>query len=63
MQNDRKRPTSADNVIVMPDIYAERLETLEAENDDIELATTADDPEFGFDPYDTARLYNKNKAT
>ncbi|NIS91396.1 MAG: hypothetical protein GTN98_15235 [Woeseiaceae bacterium] len=59
MRDERNRPRRADNVIVMPDIYADRLQLQEAEIEDIELESCNDDPAFGFDPYDTARLYKK----
>ena len=59
MRNSRNRMTGTDNVIVMPDIYAERLAVQEAEVDAIELVANDDDPSYGFNPYDTARLYKK----
>lgn len=62
MRDERKRLTGTDNVIVMPDIYADRIIAQEAEIEAIELETSNDDPDFGFDPYDTARLYKKKES-
>jgi len=59
MSTDAKKPSGANNVVLMPDIYAEDVAV---EEDAIEVvAVTEPDEETseGFNPYDTARLYKK----
>ncbi len=59
MSTDAKKKPGADNVILMPDIYAEDLTADEATVETITLATPEEDISEGFNPYDTARLYKK----
>jgi hypothetical protein len=59
MSTDAKKPTSRDNVIPMPDIYAEEFAVDESFLEDIEIESKASDKESGFNPYDTAVLYRK----
>lgn len=62
MRDKRNRLTGTDNVIVMPDIYRDQTVAREAEIETVELETSNDDLDYGFDPYDTARLYKKKES-
>ena len=59
MSTDAKKKPGADNVVFMPDIYAEEFTLDEATVEVIALATPNEDISEGFNPYDTARLYKK----
>ena len=59
MSTDAKKESDADNVVVMPDIYAEDATDDEATEEVVTLATPKEDVSEGFNPYDTARLYKK----
>lgn len=59
MSMDAKNKSGADNLVLMPDIYAEDVTEDEATVEVIALATPNEDVSEGFNPYDTARLYKK----
>lgn len=59
MSMDAKKKSGADNLVLMPDIYAEDVTEDEATVEVIALATPNEDVSEGFNPYDTARLYKK----
>jgi hypothetical protein len=59
MSTDAKEKNGADNVVLMPDIYAEDVTVDEAPVEATTLATPNKDTSEGFNPYDTARLYKK----
>jgi hypothetical protein len=59
MSTDAKEKNGADNVVLMPDIYAEDVTVDEAPVEVTTLATPNEDTSEGFNPYDTARLYKK----
>jgi hypothetical protein len=59
MSTDAKKKAGADNVVFMPDIYADDFTLDEATVEVITLATPNEDISEGFNPYDTARLYKK----
>jgi len=59
MSTDAKKKSGADNLVLMPDIYAEDVTEDEATAEVIALATPNEDISEGFNPYDTARLYKK----
>ena len=48
-----------DNVIIMPDIYAEDLAIVDVAANEVEMPDLDPDESAGFDPYDTARLYKE----
>ena len=59
MSTDAKKKPDEDNVVLMPDIYAEDVTVDEATVEVTTLATPNEDTSEGFNPYDTARLYKK----
>jgi len=59
MSTDAKKKPGADNVVIMPDIYADDFTVDEAIVETTTLATPNEDISEGFNPYDTARLYKK----
>ena len=59
MSTDAKKTQDRDNVVPMPDIYAEEFAVNESFLEDIEIESNASDKESGFNPYDTAVLYRK----
>jgi hypothetical protein len=59
MSTDAKKKSDSDNLVLMPDIYAEDASEDEPTVEVIALATPDEDTSEGFDPYDTARLYKK----
>ena len=62
MRDPRNKPASDDNIIVMPDIYTDEPIVQESGIEPIELVANDDDPSYGFNPYDTARLYKKKDS-
>lgn len=64
MSTDAKKKSDANDVVIMPDIYAEVATDDEATDDEateevVTLSTPNEDVSEGFNPYDTARLYKK----
>ena len=59
MSTDAKKTRDRDNVVPMPDIYAEEFAVDESFLEDIEIESNPSDKESGFNPYDTAVLYRK----
>jgi len=59
MSTDAKKKPDEDNVVFMPDIYAEDATVDEAAVEVITVSTPDEDISEGFNPYDTARLYKK----
>ena len=57
MSTDAKR--NHDNVIIMPDIYAEDLTVTDVAANEVEMPEPDPDESAGFNPYDTARLYKE----
>ena len=59
MSTDAKKKPDEDNVVFMPDIYAEDATVDEAAVEVITVSTPDEDISEGFNPYDTARLFKK----
>ena len=59
MSTDAKKKPDEDNVVFMPDIYAENSAVDEPTIEVVVLETPDEDISEGFNPYDTARLYKK----
>jgi hypothetical protein len=59
MSMDAKKKNGADNLVLMPDIYAEDVAVDEETVEVVTLAAPNEDISEGFNPYDTARLYKK----
>lgn len=59
MSTDAKDKSGADNVVLMPDIYAEDVTVEEETVEPVALVAPSEDISEGFNPYDTARLYKK----
>ena len=59
MSTDAKKKNGADNLVLMPDIYAEDVAVDEETVEVVTLAAPSEDISEGFNPYDTARLYKK----
>ena len=56
MSTDAKKKPDEDNVVFMPDIYAETSAVDEPTIEAVVLETPDEDISEGFNPYDTARL-------
>ena len=59
MSTDATKKKSWDNVIPMPDIYADEFAIDDTVIEEVVLESGHDDEPPGFDPYDTARLHKK----
>jgi hypothetical protein len=59
MTTDAKKKSGTDDLVIMPDIYAEDVTEDEATAEVVALAIPDEDISEGFNPYDTARLYKK----
>ncbi|NOR37874.1 MAG: hypothetical protein GQ577_14105 [Woeseiaceae bacterium] len=59
MSTDATKKNGADNLVLMPDIYAEDAAVDEETVEVVTLAAPIEDISEGFNPYDTARLYKK----
>ena len=59
MSTDAKKKNGADDVVLMPDIYADDVAVDEETVELVTLAAPNEDISEGFNPYDTARLYKK----
>ncbi|MDJ0907241.1 MAG: hypothetical protein QNI96_14570 [Woeseiaceae bacterium] len=61
MSTDPKKKSGPDAAVPMPDIYSEEYAVDESFIEDTEFENVIAETSSGFDPYDTAVLYKKQR--